>query len=889
MAVDDPPLTEQTLSPHYDAQQLAPAYYAWQEEQGLFRADPAAPGEPYAVMMPPPNVTGSLHMGHALNNTLQDILVRYKKMDGYNVLWMPGADHASIAVHWVLERALRAEKKSRHDLGREAFLERAWAFKESVQQTIVNQQRSLGIAADWGRYRFTMDEAYSGAVREAFVQLHQDGLIYRAERLVNWDPISQTSVSDLEVVYEDNVAAELYSFAYPLADGTGEIVVATTRPETMLGDSAVAVHPDDPRYAHLIGKKLQHPFVDAPHLKVIADAALVDPAFGTGAVKVTPAHSFDDFAVGQRHSLPMISILQPDGRLNDKAGEFAGLSVAQARQAVTLALAAKGLERGRTPHRLRLGRSERSGAVLEPRLSMQWFVRARPLRTPALAAVAHGTTRFFPQTWQNTYFAWMVDIRDWCISRQLWWGHRIPAWHCADCPHITVDKVTPEACGACGSGQLTQDEDILDTWFSSGLWPFSTLGWPKQTPELQRYYPTAVLITGFDIIFFWVARMMMLGQHLMGRPPFADVYIHALIRDASGEKMSKSKGNVVDPLEMVQTYGLDAFRFTLAAFAGQGRDVRWDPSRAAGYQKFVNKLWQAFRFMHANLLPEGEVPAIPALSIADRWILARLRQCTVSVRAALDTYRFSDAAAAIYAFVWDELCDWYLEISKTVFYASDAAAAAAATRQTLQQIFGALCRLLEPFMPFFAEAMWQRLPGGARPSVLLAAYPRPEEFPEDAAACAEFAFVSEIIGALRRLRAEYALAPRQPIEVLADLQTPGMQRLMPHAALCAGLARATLRPLTGKAPEQAAFLAVAGEQLWVPLADLVDPKAEGQRLQRELDKLASDLSKLTQQLGSPRFVERAPAAVVEEKRQLVAAGQQRQQELLAALKNLPVT
>jgi valyl-tRNA synthetase len=869
-----------------------------------------APGAAYAVMMPPPNVTGSLHMGHALNNVLQDVLVRYKKMDGHNVVWVPGVDHASIAVHWVLERQLQKEKTSRQKLGREKFMQRAWAFKEQTQDAIVAQQRRLGIAADWPRQRFTMDEGLTKAVRAAFVALYRDGLIYRAERLVNWDPVSQTSVSDLEVVYDDQVKGELYHFAYRLSDGTGEVVVATTRPETMLGDTALAVHPDDARFKSLVGKTVQHPLLDNVHLPIVADAVLVDPAFGSGVVKITPGHSFDDFEVGLRHRLPVKNILCKDGTLNASCGEFAGLSVLAARRALKEKLESLGLERGCEPHKMRVGRSERSGAVLEPTLSTQWYVRTKPLRTPALAAVRQGFTKFVPNNWQNTYFSWLVDIRDWCISRQLWWGHRIPAWHCNACAHITVDTESVSACAACESLDVRQEDDILDTWFSSALWPFATLGWPEQSAELQRYYPTAVLITGFDIIFFWVARMMMFGLYFTGQVPFKDVYIHALIRDAEGDKMSKSKGNVINPLAMIDTYGVDAFRFTLAAFAGHGRDVRWDEQRASGYQKFVNKLWQAFRFTYSHLPPDRLQPAdLQAMQAAprtlyDRWILARLGACTQAVREALDAYRFSDAAAAVYAFVWDEFCDWYLEISKTVLYAefeggADAAANAAlkdASRATLLQVFSGISRVVAPFMPFLAEELWQRLATlSAEPtvpdaalcsSVMAQRYPSAAEFPGDAQATFEVGSVTRVVTALRRVRAEYNVLPRQSIEVLCHLSPQQQAHLQGHLAVVQALSRATLRPGPAALPPQTAVVVVDGGELWIPLAGLVDLQAETVRLGKEIDKVDKDRLRLEAQLGSASFVDRAPAEIVAEKRLALQEAHTLRQRLEAALARL---
>ena len=876
---------------HYDPAAAAARYYESWEARGFFRGDPHKAGPSFSVVIPPPNVTGSLHMGHAFNHTLQDVLVRYKRMDGHNAVWIPGTDHASIAVHWVLERQFRAEGTNRHALGREAFMERAWKFKAETEQNILQQDRRLGISPDWSRSRFTLDEGLSKAVRDVFVRLYEDGLIYRAERLVNWDPITQTTVSDLEVVYDEGVKGELWSFAYPLSDGSGEIVAATTRPETLLGDTAVAVHPDDPRYQKLVGKTVRHPLLQDRHIPIIADAVLVDPKFGTGVVKITPGHDFNDFAVGQRHKLEMINLLNKDGTLNHNAGEFAGLSTAKARVAVKAKMAELGLERGSDAHTLNIGRSERSGAVLEPMMSTQWYVRAKPLAAPALAAVENGFTHFAPPQWENTYFSWLRDIRDWCISRQLWWGHRIPAYYCQKCAHVNVAREEPTECSACGGHDLRQDDDILDTWFSSALWPFSTMGWPDKTAELAKWYPTAVLITGFDIIFFWVARMMMMGQYFMGMVPFKDVIIHPLIRDAEGEKMSKTKGNVVNPLDMIEKYGTDAFRFTLVTMGGQSRDVRWDEQRAAGYQKFANKIWQAFRFVMSNLEePEtsDRTPMPPAgtPTVYDRWILARLGHAVHSTRAALDAYKFSDASSAIYSFVWDEFCDWYLEIAKTVLYNENATQAAKdSTRHTLITVFQAVARLLHPMMPFLSEELWQHLPG-AQGSIMEQAYPKDGEYADDPAATAETGFVAAAIVALRRVRAEYGIVPKEGIEALVRADAAQLKWLEAHARVVGALAKATIKPLSGTAPKQVATEVVAGAELFVPLAGLVDFAAEQVRLQKEIAKIDKDVERVNKQLGNADFVARAPEEVVVEKRALLQTHGERRSRLTEALQRL---
>jgi valyl-tRNA synthetase len=887
------------LPSHYDPAAAEATYRPQWEAAGYARGNPDAPGTPYSIVMPPPNVTGSLHMGHALNSTLQDVLIRYRRMAGDNVVCIPGLDHASIAVHWLIERKLRAEGKSRQDIGRKAFMELAWAFKKESEDAIVAQQKRLGVSCDWDRLCFTLDDGPSKGVQAAFVRLYEDGLIYRAERLVNWDPVTQTSVSDLEVVHDENVKSELYQFAYPLSDGSGELVVATTRPETMLGDTAVAVHPKDERYSHLIGQTVRHPLVDRA-IPIIADGILVDPAFGTGAVKVTPAHDFNDFAVGQRHDLEIINLLNKDGTFNAHAGPFAGLDVPTARKQVKERLEALGLERGSEVHTMSVGRSERSGAILEPMISTQWYVRAKPLATPAMAAIQNKFSQFVPQAWENTYFSWLRDIRDWCISRQLWWGHRIPAYFCASCEHVHVALVAPDACEKCAHPHLNQDNDVLDTWFSSALWPFSTQGWPERTPELKAWFPTQVVVTSFDIIFFWVARMMMFSLYFTGSVPFKDIYIHALIRDAKGEKMSKTKGNVVNPLAMIDTYGLDAFRYTLVAFAGQGRDVRWDESRAAGYQKFLNKIWQAFRFTAAQLPEDTLVPPLAevTLNVFDQWILTRLNVCVTKTRAALDQYKFNEAAAAIYAFVWDELCDWYLEIAKTTLY-DDAAAAADkhAARRVLLDVFGTVARLLHPISPYLGEELYQRLRERdpmspthgrqAEASIMVAPYPTVQDHTAYEMAVREADFVAQTVVAVRRLRAEYNVPVKEQVTLYVRGSVTMQQWLQNHARVLAIMAKAQVKVHTeGELPAKAGLEVVQGCELCMPLEGLIDFAAEAARMDKELMRCDKDADKINAQLGRPDFLARAPQEIVADKNQQLAAIQERRARLMAAAERL---
>ncbi len=882
------------LSRSYDWRAAEAKYYPWWESSGFFEADPEAAGEPYCIVIPPPNVTGSLHMGHALDNTLQDCLIRFHRMCGYNTVWIPGTDHAGIATQWVVERDLRERGIERVDLGREAFLERVWEWKQRYGDRITHQLRRLGVSCDWSRERFTMDEGLSEAVREVFVKLYEEGLIYRGTRLINWDPVGMTVLSDLEVEHDEGFQGELWSFAYPLSEGEGEIVVATTRPETMLGDTAVAVHPEDERYRHLIGKTVRHPLVDR-EIPIIADAALVDPSFGSGAVKVTPAHDPNDYEVGLRHDLPFITVLDERAAVNESGGRFAGMDRYEAREAVKAAVAELGLDRGSVPHTMSVGRSQRSGAVVEPMVSTQWFVSMKPLAAPAIAAVERGFTRFVPEHWQNTYYAWMRDIRDWCISRQLWWGHRIPAWYGPD-GEVFVARSEDEAARAAaahyGEGfdpaSLRRDEDVLDTWFSSALWPFSTMGWPGHSPDLARWYPTSVLVTGFDIIFFWVARMMFSGLHHMGAVPFRDVYIHGLIRAADGQKMSKTKGNVVDPLEALDKFGADALRFTLIqSTTAEGRDFNWDEERVVVNTRFVNKIWQGFRYAHMNL--EGYDPeAERSESAYDRWILARAGRAAERIRAAIGAYRFNDAAIELHAFTWGELCDWYLELSKDAIYGG-AGPARAGAQHTLVTVFACVARLMHPLMPFLSEEIWQHLPAGVRDAhgetVMRAAYPAAADFPRDDAILAEVAVLQEAITALRRIKAEMQLSPGREIRVLVRGAAAGI--LSRHAGALSHLARvAALEPVAERPEEEVATAVIGDSELFIPLAGLVDLGAERARLRAEIAKVDKDLAGLEKKLGNASFVERAPAHVVAKFRDKREAARAKRAQLAAALEAL---
>ena len=903
-----------TLPKAYDPHAIEQALYAEWEARGWFA--PRGEGPPYCIMIPPPNVTGSLHMGHAFQDTLMDALIRYHRMRGDDTLWQAGTDHAGIATQMVVERQLAAEGLSRHDLGREAFVRRIWAWKETSGGRITQQLRRMGCSLDWSRERFTMDEGLSNAVREVFVCLHEEGLIYRGKRLVNWDPVLHTAVSDLEVVSQEEDGF-LWHIRYPLAGGRGHLVVATTRPETLLGDSAVAVHPEDERYRHLIGKTVRLPLTDREIL-VIADAH-VDPQFGTGCLKITPAHDFNDYEVGRRHDLPLINIFTPDARIDLPGSPYHGLDRYQARERIVADLGRAGLLAGTEPHRLMVPRGDRSHAVIEPYLTDQWFVRVGPLAEPAIQAVEDGRIRFVPENWAKTYFEWMRNIQDWCISRQIWWGHRIPAWY-DEAGQVYVGRSEEEVRRRHGLGDrpLTQDEDVLDTWFSSALWPFSTLGWPDRTPELEKFYPTSVLVTGFDIIFFWVARMIMMGLKFAGDVPFREVYIHGLVRDAHGNKMSKSKGNVLDPIDLIDgidleslvkkrttglmqpelaprieqatrkefpdgipSYGADALRFTFASLASTGRDINFDLGRIEGHRNFCNKLWNATRYVLMNTEGEDCGQAGGALSptVAERWIRARLAQVTAAVHAAVARYRFDQMAAALHGFVWDEYCAWYLELSKVDLAEGDAATRRA-TRKTLVEVLEAILRLLHPLTPFITEALWRKvapLAGGTGETIMLAPYPRADDAAGDDEATAEMGWVMALVTGVRNIRGEMNIPPARPLKLLVEgAGAEDRARLDRHRAYLATLARLEDIALLGPgqpAPESATALA-AGLTLRVPLEGVIDRAAERKRLEKEIQKTRGDLERVARKLANENFVQRAPAPVVDKERARRAALEQ---------------
>jgi len=865
------------IADRYDPTRVEPRWYAVWEERGYFHADADSPKKPYCIVIPPPNVTGSLHLGHALNNTLQDILIRYKRMDGYNALWMPGTDHAGIATQYVVERQLEKEGKTKEDLGREAFIARVWQWKEESGGTIIRQLKRLGASCDWARERFTMDPGLSAAVREVFVRLWEDGLIYQGDYIVNWCPRCQTVLSDIEVEREDQDAEFVYIKYGPLTLGT-------VRPETKLGDTAVAVHPKDKRYKKYVGKTLEVPSVEGTiTLRVVADSA-VDPKFGTGVIKVTPGHDATDFEIGRRHNLPVRSVIGFDGKMTELAGKYAGLDRFETRKRIVEDMRALGLIDRVEPYRHSVGVCYRCKTVVEPLVSKQWYVRMKPLAEPAIKAVRSGKIKIVPRAWSKTYFHWMENIRDWTISRQLWWGHRIPVWYCDKDGSMHASRTNLSECPQC-KGPLRQDTDVLDTWFSSGLWPFSTLGWPQETPELKVFYPTSVLSTGFDILTFWVARMAMLGIKFMGDVPFRHVYIHALIRDAEGQKMSKSKGNVVDPLSVMDKYGTDAFRFTLAALAAQGRDIRLAEERIEGYRNFANKIWNAARLVLTNL--EGYDPALARRgtpSVADRWIRSRLTEATAQVRKAIDTYRFNDAASAVYQFLWHEYCDWYLEIAKRSLYQPESPEARAVTQRTLVETLEATLRLLHPFMPFISEELWQRLPHQGE-SIMIAPFPKAARKGRDPEAERLMAPILDFVGAIRTIRSESRISPA--VELAVSVKPAGPEvaaTLEQSAAVIGSLARATVAVVTdGARPARSAVAATPSGDVFVRLEGVVDFDAERQRLRKEVERARKEIAFLEGKLGRPEFVERAPAEVVERERARLVEQRQTEQKLAASL------
>ncbi len=867
--------------------------YAVWERSGGFAAALDSQRQPYTIMMPPPNVTGSLHIGHALNFTLQDVLVRHQRMRGRDVLWQPGTDHAGIATEIVVGNQLVAEGTTKRALGRDGFVARVWKWREESGGTIIRQLRRLGASPDWSRERFTMDPGLASAVRRVFVQLYREGLIYRDKRLVNWDPVMHTVISDLEVQNRETHGS-LWYIRYPVAELAGRFVtVATTRPETMLGDTGVAVHPNDPRFADLVGKSARLPLTDRL-IPIVADEH-ADPETGSGAVKITPAHDFADFEVGRRHGLALLNILDEDARLNDAVPvPYRGLDRFAAREKVVADLAAACFLEKVEDHTLMVPHHDRSGEVIEPWLTDQWYCDARVLAGPALAAVEDGRTRFVPSQWENTFFDWMRNIQPWCISRQLWWGHRIPAWYGPDGTVFvaeTEEEVRREASAKYGeAAALRREDDVLDTWFSSALWPFSTLGWPDETPQLSRYYPTDVLVTGFDIIFFWVARMMMMGLHFRGEVPFRTVYIHALVRDGRGQKMSKSRGNIIDPLELIDRYGCDALRFTLAALAAPGRDIKLAESRVEGYRNFATKLWNAARYAEINActLVADFTPVQCRLTV-NRWIAAAAADCGIAVTAALDAYRFDEAASLLYQFVWGTFCDWYVEFTKPILQGGEADERAE-TQATTAWVLGRIVHLLHPIMPFITEEIWQNLAGEDEGLLLTA--PWPEFSPEayDLAASAEMEWVVQAISAIRALRAEMNIPPAARVPLLIKDAEPAVaERIERHREHFMRLARVDRFEPVMTVPSGGIQAVVGGTLLILSVGDVVDLTREKARLAKEIERLDSELRKIAAKLNNPNFLAKAKPEIVEEQRDREADASRDRDRLMLAYARLMAT
>ena len=907
---------DKTFEPQSIEQQC---YKSW-EEAGLFKA--SGSGDPYCILLPPPNVTGSLHMGHGFQQTIMDALTRYHRMKGDNTLWQVGTDHAGIATQMVVERQLNAQGKTRHDLGREDFIKKVWEWKEHSGGTITGQMRRLGTSPDWSREVFTMDEDLSKAVTEVFVKLHEEGLIYRGKRLVNWDPVLHTAVSDLEVLNEEE-DGHMWHMRYPLADGSGELVVATTRPETMLGDTAVAVHPDDERYQDFIGKEIKLP-ITGRLIPVIADD-YVDQEFGTGCVKITPAHDFNDYDMGKRHNLPMINILTDDAKINDDAPEaYRGLDRFDARKQIVADLDAQGALVKIEPHKLKVPRGDRTGAVIEPYLTDQWYVAVESLAKPAIEAVESGEIRFVPENWNKTYYQWMHNIQDWCISRQLWWGHRIPAWYDEN-GNVFVGRTEEDVREKHGLGSdvtLSQDDDVLDTWFSSALWPFATMGWPEETPDLETFVPSSVLVTGFDIIFFWVARMIMMTKKFTGKIPFKDIYITGLIRDENGDKMSKSKGNVLDPIDLIdgidieslvtkrtagmmqpqlaekiakrtrkqfpdgiQAYGTDALRFTFAAMASTSRDINFDMARVEGYRNFCNKIWNASRFVLMNTEEHdtGRDGGEMVLSMADRWIWAKFQQTLVEFEKALEDYRFDIAAQTVYEFTWNQFCDWYLELTKPVL-SNDASTDAEkrGTRHTLINVLESLLRLLHPLMPFITDTIWQRVvplsalkvEEGA--SIMVQAFPEVDAAKQDDKVLADIEWVKKFIVGIRNIRGEMDISPNKPLNaLLKNVSDEDARRLDAAKAFLDKLSKLeTVTILKDGEEAPASATALVGEmEILIPMAGLIDKDAELARITKAMEKIEKDVSRTRGKLGNEKFVSNAPEAVIEKERGKLEEGE----------------
>ena len=843
------------IGTRYDPANIETKWYKFWLEKGYFT--PKKDGPKYSIVIPPPNITGKIHMGHALNITLQDILVRFKRMNGFKTLWVPGEDHAGIATQTAVEKAIEKEGKKREELGREKFLEIVWDWANTYRNTIKNQIMAIGASVDWTRERFTLDEGLSKAVKKVFVSLYKKGLIYKGKYIVNWCPRCKTVLSDEEVEYEEH-DGKLYYIKYPFADGNGEIIIATTRPETMLGDTAIAVSPSDERYKELIGKEVIVPLVGRK-IKIIADMH-ADPEFGTGALKVTPAHDPNDYLIGQRHNLEFINIFKDDMTINENGGKYKGLDRYQAREKIVEDLEKEGYLVKIEDIKHSVGHCYRCNTVIEPMLMDQWFVKMKPLAEKAIEAVEKGEVKFYPDRWKKVYLNWMYEIRDWCISRQLWWGHRIPIWYCQDCGHINVSEEEVKKCEKCGSTNLKQEEDVLDTWFSSALWPFSTLGWPENTSDLKEFYPTDVLVTGFDIIFFWVARMVMMGYEFMGKKPFNDVYIHQLVRDKFGRKMSKSLGNGIDPLEVIQEYGADPMRFTLALLAAQGRDIKLDIKNIDTSKKFANKIWNATRFIIMNLEDYKEIP-LENLNLSDKWILSRLQKTIKNVTNAIEQYEFNLAAREIYNFFWDEFCDWYIEVSKPRLKTEEKHL----VQNVLVTVLDSSLKLLHPFMPFITEELWQKLPTSGE-SITVSEWPKVNDELIDNSSEERFSLLMNIIKGIRNVKAEINIPQSQKVNISSNHDFTEEEKLYIRT-----LGNVENIKISDQKPEKSASAFVNNElEVYVELGNLIDIETEINRLNKKIEKLEKDAQKFRIKLSNKKFLEGAPEEIVEEAKEKLA-------------------
>jgi valyl-tRNA synthetase len=860
----------------YNPKGIEEKWYNFWLERNYFRAEPKSNKQSFCIVIPPPNITGSLHIGHALDVTLQDIMIRWKRMSGFNTLWLPGTDHAGIATQNVVEKELKNQGQDRHTLGREEFVKKIWAWKEQYGGTIIHQLKRLGASCDWSRERFTLDEGLSRAVKEVFVRLYKEGLIYKGDYIINWCPRCHTALSDLEVEHEEK-KGKLYYIKYKCVDDKGHVIVATTRPETLLGDTAVAVNPEDDRYKQIVGKMIALPVLER-EIPVITDK-FVDMSFGTGVVKVTPAHDPNDFDIAMRHDLPFVKIMTGDGKMSEQAGPYEGQDRFECRKNILKDLKSSGLLADVKEHALAIGHCYRCKTLIEPFLSKQWFVKVKPLAEEATRAVRDGRVKIIPSAWENNYFDWMENIKDWCISRQIWWGHRIPVWYCKEMQSeeckkqngTVVSSEAPAQCPYCGSQNLIQDEDVLDTWFSSALWPFSTLGWPDKTDDLETFYPTNVLITGFDILFFWVSRMIMMGLKFMNKQPFRHTYIHALIRDAEGHKMSKSKGNVVDPLEMTETYGTDAFRFTLTAFAAQGRDIKFSVKRMEGYRHFINKIWNAARLI---LMSGGETKeikpagAVKQLSLADRWILSMLAVVASEVNSSLEEYRFNDAASILYQFVWHEFCDWYLEMIKPTLYSDDKNLQETALG-TVIHVFTSTLALLHPFVPFVTEELWQHFHSDAQSkSLCIQKYPTGVDGVLDKDAEDQMKFIIDAVIGIRNIKGELNLSPALEVSAMIKTSESTGEILKKNLAYISRLAKADNITIGHdiRKPEDAAVSIRPAMEIFVPLMGLFNVEVEIKRLQKEMSKIEETALFIQNKLKNRDFLQRAPKKVVEENR-----------------------